>query len=282
MVDRQSSFIREMRSPRAAAVAGIAFAVLLSTAIVLLQWGLPGRGESSEWLTEESHREAVGIAMKLVPYAGIAFLWFIGVIRSRLGDQEDKLFATVFLGSGLLFVAMLFTSAAVTVALLDAYVAAEPTAAFDSRLATSLSASLLATFGIRMAAVFTLVVTNLGYRTGFAPRWLVVVGVATGAILLLAPPGTLWVSLVFPGLGVLAQRAVPGAVHALPRRRVAAGVWVAGWPAYGLKGAAAESARRPITTPILRSVPRGPDMTLGASLDEGERPGHDRGAPPGT
>lgn len=33
--------------------------------------------------------------------AGIAFLWFIGVIRDRSGAHEDRFFATVFLGSGL-------------------------------------------------------------------------------------------------------------------------------------------------------------------------------------
>jgi hypothetical protein len=30
-----------------------------------------------------------------VPFAGIAFLWFIGVLRDRLGEFEDRFFATV-------------------------------------------------------------------------------------------------------------------------------------------------------------------------------------------
>ncbi len=51
--------------------------------------------------------------MNLLPFAGIAFLWFIGVVRDRIGDHEDRFFATVFFGSGLLFLAMLFASAAV-------------------------------------------------------------------------------------------------------------------------------------------------------------------------
>jgi hypothetical protein len=89
------------------------FALLLTSAVLLIQWAMPRDGDPSEWLTQDSRRRAVALAMNLIPYAGIAFLWFIGVIRSRLGDQEDKLFATAFLGSGLLFVAMLFTAAAV-------------------------------------------------------------------------------------------------------------------------------------------------------------------------
>ena len=48
------------------------------------------------------------MGLYLVPFAGIAFLWFIGVVRDRIGEREDKFFATVFFGSGLLFVAMLF------------------------------------------------------------------------------------------------------------------------------------------------------------------------------
>ena len=48
-----------------------------------------------------------------MPFAGVAFLWFIGVLRDRLAQLEDRFFATVFFGSGLLFLAMLFAAAAV-------------------------------------------------------------------------------------------------------------------------------------------------------------------------
>ena len=53
------------------------------------------------------------LALNLLPFAGIAFLWFIGVVRDRIGQGEDRFFATVFLGSGLLFIAMLFVTGAV-------------------------------------------------------------------------------------------------------------------------------------------------------------------------
>ena len=65
----------------------------------------------------------VALALNLVPFAGIAFLWFIGVLRDRLGELEDRFFATVFLGSGLLFLAMLFASAAVAGGIIIAYAA---------------------------------------------------------------------------------------------------------------------------------------------------------------
>jgi hypothetical protein len=198
MVDRPDAVVRELRTPRAAAVAGIVFAVLFATAVLLMRWALPRGGDPSEWLTEGSRRRAVSVALNLIPYAGIAFLWFIGVIRSRLGDQEDKLFATSFLGSGLLFVAMLFTAAGITGGLLDLYGGTQPISPDDARLTGAIVAALVATFGIRMAAVFTLVVTNLGRRTGFVPRWLVIVGYSTAVVLLFAPPKTAWATLLFP------------------------------------------------------------------------------------
>jgi hypothetical protein len=49
----------------------------------------------------------------MLPFAGIAFLWFIAVMRDRLGELEDRFFTTVFLGSGLLFIAMIFTAVAI-------------------------------------------------------------------------------------------------------------------------------------------------------------------------
>ena len=49
----------------------------------------------------------IRLSLHLVPFA-VAFLWFIGVVRDQLGNVEDRLFSTVFLGGGLLFLAMLF------------------------------------------------------------------------------------------------------------------------------------------------------------------------------
>jgi hypothetical protein len=188
----------EVRTPRAGAAAGIAFAVILTLVVVLLHLALPKRGDEGQWITESGRRQEMKWALALVPYAGIAFLWFIGVIRSRLGDREDRFFATVFLGSGLLFVAMMFTAAASLGALLVLYNTPGRVPADEVRLLSATSSVLLETFGIRMAAVFTLVVTNLGRRTAVVPRWLQAIGVVVAAFLLLAPPRTAWVTLLFP------------------------------------------------------------------------------------
>ncbi|WP_404388673.1 hypothetical protein [Humibacillus xanthopallidus] len=195
---RPSPILEEIRTPRAAAIAGIAFALILGAVVILLYLALPAAEVRFQWITDDSRRQKVSLAMGLTPYAGIAFLWFIGVIRSRLGRREDKLFATAFLGSGLLFVAMLFAAAANVGALLTLYDGPGTVSLEDVRFVGAVSTSLLATFGVRMAAVFTMVVTNLGRRAGIVPRWLVAVGYVVAVVLLLAPPQTVWAVLLFP------------------------------------------------------------------------------------
>ena len=77
-----------LRTPRAAAVAGIIFSVLLITALVLLRISVPAHpAVAGAWLTDSRRRAAVVIALNLVPFAGIAFLWFVGVLRDRIGER---------------------------------------------------------------------------------------------------------------------------------------------------------------------------------------------------
>ena len=108
---------RQLTTPRAAAIAGILFALLLGTGYVLIRLSIPADPvDSGAWLAEQAN--TVAFALSLMPFAGIAFLWFIGVVRDRIGEQEDRFFSSVFFGSGLLYLAMTFVSAAVTGGLL--------------------------------------------------------------------------------------------------------------------------------------------------------------------
>src|SRR5689334_900073 len=110
-----------IRTPRAAALAGIAFAVLFAVALALVRTAIPtDPGEAEQWLSDGSRRDTVLLGLGFVPFAGIAFLWFVGVVRDRIGEAEDRFFATVFLGSGLLFVGMLFVASAVAGGLIAA------------------------------------------------------------------------------------------------------------------------------------------------------------------
>jgi hypothetical protein len=139
----------------------------------------------------------VVVALNLIPNAGIAYLWFIGVVRDRLGEHEDRFFATVFLGSGLLFVTMLFVASAVTAALVTS-LAGTGTAADVSSFGRGVGSVVLHTYAMRMAAVFTISTATIGLRTGFIPRWLGFSGYAIASVLLLAIGITLWVELLFP------------------------------------------------------------------------------------
>ena len=113
-MDRATSVVAAVRQPKAAAIAGLAFGLILGGVLVLLQSAAPASvDESGTWVTDLDRRDAVSTALALIPFAGIAFLWFIAVVRSSLGGREDRFFDAVFTGSGLVFVAMLFTAAAV-------------------------------------------------------------------------------------------------------------------------------------------------------------------------
>ena len=97
----QPSARTAIRSPRAAAVAGIVFSLLLAFALALgAERDSPRSATAGDWLADSSRRHAVVVALNLLPFAAIAFLWFIGVVRDRIGEGEDRFFATVFLGAG--------------------------------------------------------------------------------------------------------------------------------------------------------------------------------------
>ena len=187
-----------LRTPGAAAVAGIIFSVLLIAALVLLRVSVPAHPDvPGSWLTDSRHRAEVAVALNLVPFAGIAFLWFIGVLRDRIGEREDRFFATVFLGSGLLFVAMLFVAAAIAGGLI-ADATASPPGPGTLALGRFVTATLVNVYAMRMAAVFTLTTVTIARRTEIVSRWLTVAGLVSALVLLIGVGFSPWVELLFP------------------------------------------------------------------------------------
>jgi hypothetical protein len=190
---------RHVSTPVAGAIAGILFAVLFSASVTII---LSTIGELSEntgaWL--EAGSSLFTFALALVPFAGLFFLWFIAVARERLGRFEDQFFTTVFLGSGLLFLAMTFSAAASAGALAAAY-ERDPTALIATgtyMYARQLIAQIFGIYALRMAAVFVLSQATLWIRTGVMPRWMAVLSYAVGLVLLFVLTQSLWVVLVFP------------------------------------------------------------------------------------
>ena len=200
MAHQESITGTSLRTPRAAAAAGIVFSLLFSLALVLVLLSAPpDTATEGLWLTDTSHRAAMAVGLNLVPFGGIAFLWFIGVVRDRIGPREDRFFASVFLGSGLLFVAMLFVGAAVDGGLI-ATVAARSAAPGPDTLAVSrqITHLVLHVYALRMAAVFTFSTATITLRTKVIPRWIGVLGFAVGVVLLVSVGLTPWVELLFP------------------------------------------------------------------------------------
>jgi hypothetical protein len=192
---------RAIRTPRAAALAGIAFSLLFSVALVLVRLAIPADPSDAErWLSDSSRRDTVLFALGLLPFAGIAFLWFVGVLRDRVGEREDKFFATVFLGSGLLFVGMLFVAAAVSAGLVasagDHADSLLSSGTWDAGRRTA--DELMSVYAMRMAALFTIAASMILLRTRTAPRWLATAGYATGVLLLVTVGFFAWIELLFP------------------------------------------------------------------------------------
>ena len=89
---QETDLIRaRLKTPRAAAIAGILFSVLLIAGLLLVRLSVRADPlEAGAWLMTSSN--TIALALNLIPFAGIAFLWFIAVLRDRLGELEDRTF----------------------------------------------------------------------------------------------------------------------------------------------------------------------------------------------
>jgi hypothetical protein len=185
------SLVRSVRAPRAAGIAGLVFSALFVGSVLLLRHQ-PPRGASAaeiqDWYLRGHVRDLALVGIYLAPFAGIAFLWFIAVIRARIGELEDQFMSTVFFGSGLLFVALMWAAtAAATAPLATAKFQNAPVPGPDAfGLARGLAYSFLYIYAVRAGAVFVVVTSTIGLRTGTLPRWLALAGYAIALVLLIA------------------------------------------------------------------------------------------------
>ena len=158
---------RRLRSPRSAALAGIVFSLLLGTSVVLIQLSIPDVPPYEiDWLAEQAGR--VSVAVTLVPFAGIAFLWFMGVIRDQLGEMEDQFFSSIFFGSG-------------------AYI-----------FGRSMIKVMGGVVTLRMAGVFMVSSGTIWLRTEVMPRWLVWLTYLMALVLLIGGASLRPLRLGFP------------------------------------------------------------------------------------
>jgi len=190
---------KALTPPREAAVAGIVFSFLMIIGLVIIRLGLPDV-QVAQNMVNPGFEKALALAVHLVPFAGIAFLWLLGVLRSRMGAAEDKFFATVFMGSGLLFVASLFAASALVEGVLRgaSSQSAQQISSDVYYFAREASYSFLNVFGIKMAGVFLFSTCTIALRTGFLPRWIAFFGFACGLALLVIISDWLWIAMLLP------------------------------------------------------------------------------------
>jgi hypothetical protein len=168
-------FRRRVRSPRSAAIAGILFALLRIISLLLSSTASGPAELSIEWLQNWSATSSTVVL--LVVFSGIAFLWFTGVIRDLIGEREDHFFATIFFGSGILYVALGFVWAAVFGAMLGIY------SSYSNLLADNdiyiFGFAIMNEIGnnyvLRMAGIYMTSINTLWARAEIMPRWLIII-----------------------------------------------------------------------------------------------------------
>jgi hypothetical protein len=189
---------RRLRTPRAAAIAGIIFAVLISTGQLLIRLSIP-TDATDKGAVLAGQANAISLALSLFPFAGIAFLWFMGVLRDRLAQLEDQFFSTVFFGSGLLYLGLTFVAAALaggllaTSALVPGLVGSN-LYIFDRLVIFQINS----VYALRMSAVFMISLGTIWLRTGTMPRWLVFLTYPLAVAMLLIIGLSIYFSLIFP------------------------------------------------------------------------------------
>ena len=198
-----SSTRKWLRSIEAAAVAGLVFAVTSTTSLILLNMPPDLSGPDSEvaaWYSDAANRSSLTTGLSLSIVSAVSFLWFVAVIRRRVGDREDRFFATVFLGSGILLTGVMLTgtaalaSPAVTIDLADGRVPDASTLAVMSGFGTTLMLVVL----LRIQAVFVVSTSTLALRSNAFSRWLSYLGYGIALVIFFMPILTDPVGLAFP------------------------------------------------------------------------------------
>lgn len=168
------------------------YAVVATAALALLS-RIPHPSLSDEsvsaWYEDTGHRSGLILGLNFAAISSVAFLWFVAVIRRRIGDLEDRFFATVFFGSAIVYVgiwlvaASLLAAPAVALTMLEAGAVDQATSTFASGFA----GALMLVAAPRIQAVFVLTTTTLILRTKVLPNWLAYFGYLVGIGLFTVP-----------------------------------------------------------------------------------------------
>jgi hypothetical protein len=180
---------------------GLAHALLFLLAYGLI-FSVAGSRAPGALASEVYQRRLNLFGLYVMPFAGIAFLWFIVALRmwiSAHGRPENVLYSNIQLVTGILYVGMIFVASAASA---TAAASIEPTSVpSDQSFASQFprfGSTILFVFSLRMASMFVLSTSNIGKGSGVLPRWFVLAGYAVGLVLLLSASFSTVLALVFP------------------------------------------------------------------------------------
>jgi len=168
---------RRLRSPRSAALAGILYSLLTVISMVLLSNLVTDAPADLTSDQLETWSRSASLVLVLVPFAGIAFLWFTGVIRERIGDREDRFFATIYFGSAIALVVMTFIWAA-TIGAIIGTLALAADGLIDNDIyifGFAFMNQIIGNYVVRMAGVYMLSIGSVWMRAEVMPRWLTII-----------------------------------------------------------------------------------------------------------
>lgn len=193
-------------------ISGLVFAILLIVALILVREE-PGLNASDQAYVDfyaNGHGNTlVTFGLYIVPFAGIAFMWHMATIRTLLDDVLSRSTSVIHrwlqLGSGLIFVCMIFAASAAVgaIALISVFSSAELPPPDVERALNGVGYGLVFVFGVRAAGMFMVATTTLARRANVMRTWLAVVSYLAAAFLLLSATFHLAILLVFPAWTVL-------------------------------------------------------------------------------
>jgi hypothetical protein len=203
-------------SIEAAALAGLVHVTLFLLARgILLRIPDPDDASLAAWYADPDNQRSLVLALNLVTIGAIAFLWFVAVIRRRVGLRENRFFGTVFVGVALLMAGLWVTGALLlTTPGLDAYTFATPQSTESVSGWQAAGTAALTIVTPRFEAVFILSATTVGRLSDAFPRILIIFGYVSGIVLLITPLPSALLIWIFPAwvtavsLGFLRRRRV--------------------------------------------------------------------------
>jgi hypothetical protein len=198
------------------AVAGVTFALLFAAALVLVD-RTPKLGSAAHvyqaFYSSSENETLVTVGLYVIPFAGIAFLWFMMALRelvATVSPRRSDMSRGLQLASGVAFLCLVFcgTAAGGGVALLLNLSSAPAPTVDVMRSLNGVGYALVFVFGVRMAGMFAITTTSLAWAAGLLPRWLMALSYLMAAFLLINTtdqPATL---LLYPAWVLLVSLAV--------------------------------------------------------------------------